>query len=335
MIDAAADFVAGTKRILLSPILHFFFTIIITVIWMGCMLCVASLDPIVVNPLIPQGRSVEWTKQTMYMALFMLFGWFWITAWIEYTSRFIAIVAAATYYFNNHRDAQDKEDGAEVCYGFKCAYVNHIGSIAFGAFIIALVRFIKFIFYQISKKLEEQAGENPAVKCAVGCAKCLLNCIEKICDYLNEAAFCYMAVTGDGFLESAWNGFLLNLKHGLEFAFANTIAKVFIFIGKLGIVATNCFTLFMLMKYVTKDMEEVKSIWPPMIIVAIVTYMAASLFLGLFDVAVMSLLTCLCVDIEQSEDGTPVYGPATFHDNYVKKVKDANAEDEKKTNEVA
>jgi hypothetical protein len=53
----------------------------------------------------PQGRTWEWKdKNVYYCALFMFFGFLWITAWIEYTSRFIVIVGAATYYFNNHRD---------------------------------------------------------------------------------------------------------------------------------------------------------------------------------------------------------------------------------------
>lgn len=119
---------------------------------------------------------------------------------------------------------------------------------------------------------------------------------------MNEAAFCYMAVTGDNFCPSAWKGFLLNLNHGLQFAFANSIAKVFILLGKLGIVAANCFTCFFIMKFITKDIASaltddegnplpvepgqestVKSIWGPIVIVGIVTYLTASLLLGLFD----------------------------------------------------
>jgi len=267
---------------------------------------------------------LEWKdKKVYYAALFMFFGFLWITAWIEYTSRFIVIVGAATYYFNNHRDNQDEEASAEIGYGFKCAYFHHMGSIAFGSFIIALIRFIKIVFYYLAKQLEKQSGDNPAVQAGVKCALCLLNCIEKICDYLNESAFCYMAVTGDHFLSSAWSGFLLNLKHGLKFMFANAIAKVFIAIGKVGIVVGNLFTLYLLMKF-RKDLDEVNSILGPMIVVGVITFLAASLFLSLFDTAVQALLTCLCVDLD-ANNGEPVYGPATFHDGYVQK---ANKEDE-------
>jgi hypothetical protein len=251
----------------------------------------------------------------------MFFGFLWITAWIEYTSRFIVIMGACTYYFNNHRDRQDEEASADIGYGFKTAYLNHMGSIAFGAFIIAVIRFIKFFLYYLAKKMEKAGGDNAAVQAAVKCAICLLNCIEKICDYLNETAFCYMAVTGDWFLTSAWRGFLLNLKHGLKFAFAQMIAKVFIFIGKIGVVVANMFTLYFLMKY-RGDWAECTNVEGPFIIVGLVSFMAGSMFLSLFDEAVQSLLVCLCIDMDAN--GEPVYGPATFHDNYVKKQSATN-----------
>jgi len=320
VIDASADYIAHNKRVILVPNLHFLFTLVFSIVWLGAFLCVVSLNTIEADALLPQGRDLQWKdKKVFYGALFMFFGFLWITAWIEYTSRFIVIVGACTYYFNNHRD-DPEEKPAEIMYGFKCAYLHHMGSIAFGAFIIALIRFIKIIFYYLAKKLEKSSGENAAVKAAVACAGCILNCIERICDYLNEAAFCYMAVTGDHFLKSAWNGFLLNLKHGLKFAFANLIAKVFIFIGKVGIVVANCFTLYFLMK-ARGDLEEVGSPWGPLIVVAVITFLAASLFLSLFEEAVMSLLTCLCVDMD-ANNGEPVFGPATFHDGYVAKAGD-------------
>ena len=56
-----------------------------------------------------------------------------------------------------------------------------------------------------------------------------------------------------------------------------------------------------------------------MILVALMTYLTASLFLSLFDKAVMALLVSLCVDLD-AHDGIPEYGPKTFHDDYVRKT---------------
>mgnify|MGYP003892675217 CR=1 FL=1 len=166
------------------------------------------------------------------------------------------------------------------------------------------------------------------MRIVVGCANCMLKCLEKICDYINKSAYAYMAVSGDSFCSSAWNGFLLNIKHTMQFGWANFLASVFIMIGKISIVVLNVFSCYMIMKYVTKDLAEISSPISPLLVVAIVSYLAASIFLGLFDEAVLGLMTCLAIDSDLN--GHPKFGPPTFHDS----LDGFNHDDEKKTNQV-
>lgn len=141
---------------------------------------------------------------------------------------------------------------------------------------------IRFLFLAISKKLSELSGENKFVNCLMSCGNCCLGCIEKICDYINTAAFAYMAISGESFCSSAWNCFLLNIKHLAKFAFANYLAKIFIVIGKLAIIALNCYTLNILIK-ADPETDESTSVIGPMIVVAISTYLTCSIFLNFFD----------------------------------------------------
>lgn len=189
VIDASADFLAGTKRILVIPGIFFLAQIICVLVWIGAMICVASMNEIKASEIIVQGKDLTWTKDTKIMAMYMLFGILWICAWFEYASTFIVMVSASTYYFNSK---PGQEDGsAEVMTGIEWAFCYHAGSIAIGAFIIALIRFIRIVFVYIAQQIEEASGDNQAVKYVVACAECVLACIEKICDYINEAAYAY------------------------------------------------------------------------------------------------------------------------------------------------
>jgi len=141
----------------------------------------------------------------------------------------------------------------------------------------------------------------------------MLRCVEKICDYINSQAYAYMAVSGDSFCTSAWNGFLLNMKHCMKFQWANFLAGAFVTLGKVGLVVLNVFTCYMIMKHVTKDVEEVSSVAAPLTVVAIASYISASIFLGMFDETALSLMTCLAIDVDLN--GEPKYGPPTFHDS--------------------
>jgi len=66
------------------------------------------------------------------------------------------------------------------------------------------------------------------------------------------------------------------------------------------------------MKYYTHDVEEVSSIFGPLSCVGVITYITASIFLGLFDHVVMALMTCLAIDMDVN-GGEPAFGPPTFH----------------------
>lgn len=135
------------------------------------------------------------------------------------------------------------------------------------------------------------------VKCVTGCAKCCLRCVEKICDYLNTSAYAMMAISGQSFCTSGWNGFLLNLKHCAKFGWSQSIAMMFIFVGKMGIVMFNLFSLYIIMTKVTKDVE-VTDYTGPMLVVGITSYISATVFLGMFDEAVLALMMSYAVDLD-------------------------------------
>jgi len=244
----------------------------------------------------------------------MVFGLFWIVAFIQYKTKFIVQVSAASYYYDSKPDETGKiiEGSASVCLGFKFAYLNHIGSLAIGAFIIGVLRLAKIIFVYAARRAEQVTGENGAAKALAKCGACYISCLEKVCDYMNESAYAYMAVAGGSYFGCAWDGFLLNIKHMLGFSFSNFLAKCLIFVGKIGITVGNVFSLLFIMGSITGDMKEVSSVWGPCVVVALWTYFTASVFLGLFDTAVMAMMTSRCIDIDV-HNGTAKFGPPTFH----------------------
>lgn len=122
--------------------------------------------------------------------------------------------SAATYYFNS--DVED-EGTAEVLLALKMTHFYHAGTIAFGSFAITLISIIRFLFTFWAKKAVLLSKENSFFNALVCCTECGLKCVETITDYLTLNAFAYIAITGDGFCAGAWKGFLLQIKHMLEF----------------------------------------------------------------------------------------------------------------------
>jgi len=82
----------------------------------------------------------------------MLFGLLWIIAFFDYSARFVILASASSYYFSS---SPSEEGTASLMYAFKIAHINHTGSIIFGSFAIAVVKFIKLIFLYFAEKARE------------------------------------------------------------------------------------------------------------------------------------------------------------------------------------
>jgi hypothetical protein len=160
VIDASADFLKKTKRIILVSVLFFAISLFSVLVWLGAQGMVLSLNHIKASDIVPQQKDIDFTDSlNKYMALYMLFGLLWIQAFLEYACRFIVMVSASTYYFNSTIEHGDDGGDADVSIGFKYALV-HSGSIALGSFIIAVVQMIRIIFHYIAQKAKEASGDN-------------------------------------------------------------------------------------------------------------------------------------------------------------------------------
>jgi len=157
---------------------------------------------------------MDWNVMTTTMMTVMCIGSFWFFLWIQYSAKFVVMCSTATYYFNSD---VDDEGRAEVFLAFKMTHINHAGTVAFGSFAITLISIITFSFTFWAKKAVLLSKQNAALNAIVCCSECGLKCVETITDYLTLNAFSYIAITGDGFCEGAWKGFLMQIKHMLEF----------------------------------------------------------------------------------------------------------------------
>lgn len=92
------------------------------------------------------------------------------------------MVSTAAYYF---RSSGTYTAPADIMLGFQFAWCKNLGSLAMASFIIALVQFIKLIFLYFAQKASDANPGNKCVEAVICVGKCLINCLEKITDYIN------------------------------------------------------------------------------------------------------------------------------------------------------
>jgi len=176
-----------------------------------------------------------------------------------------------------------------------------MGSVLFGSFVLALIWLIRAIFEYIEKKVKGN-GERPIpapVRWLLCALRCCLDCCHRFVKYVNMNAYCQVALTGEAFCIAAMNGFIVILKHSAAFIFTGGLGGFFNLVGKLTVCVLN-----MLVAWAILDLgdtgvaTDVNSPVGPLLVVFILTYVIAQLFMGMYTTCATCLLHCLFVDID-------------------------------------
>lgn len=128
-----------------------------------------------------------------------------------------------------------------------------------------------------------------------------MNCLQEYIEYLNDSAYAFMAISGNSFCSSGYNGILLQIKQSGKFIYGNYIADGFVLIGKVGLTVLNMFISWIFMKKVTGVNTHLTNPYGPLFIIGLTSYAIVYVFLGLFDEVVLAIMTCASADIELND----------------------------------
>ena len=85
---------------------------------------------------------------------FLCFAIIWFVLFLKDSSNYVIMVTAATFYFTCKPVNGVMENGrGEISTGFRWAFVNNFGSLAFGSLILSVVFIIRNTLYLILKAL--------------------------------------------------------------------------------------------------------------------------------------------------------------------------------------
>lgn len=135
------------------PFCQFFFGIAATAIFIFFALFTFSAGEInsIVVPNVPGGiaRTFVLNDNLRYSILGQLFVYFWITAFLIAIGQMINAIAVSLWYFTR----KDKKSSLKctTCKGICWCFRYHLGTLLFGAFIIAVCKIIQVILMYLQK----------------------------------------------------------------------------------------------------------------------------------------------------------------------------------------
>jgi hypothetical protein len=284
--------------------LPFVFLLIIVIwifFWAIGAIYLFSVGELVQNEKVSVVSNVEWTKETRYFFLYNFFGLLWVNAFLIGLAQFTIAASCAMWYFSFLSDTNGK---GSLLTGIKWGLTKHLGSIAFGSCIIAIVQFIRamFEYYRLQAK---KGSDNRLMKIIFKCTSYCLMCLEKCVKFISKNAYIQIALTNDNFCMAAWHAFCLILKNALRFGIVGSMGCIFLFLGKFFIAVATAFSCYAAITYWDRYGDEVSSPYFPCLVALIIGYVIGSIYLSVFSFAADTVLQCFLVDEELASAGCP------------------------------
>jgi len=191
VFKCTAAFMGGTPSVFLVPPVCISFVVLWLFVWFIIALYICSVGEPRRREDLPFLTEIVWTDNTRYVFLYSLFGYLWLNAFLFSLAAFIIAAAAAIWY---HTSTADSNGKGSVGRGFYWAFRYHLGSLAFGSFLIALIQFIRIIFEYYANKLEKANKDNKLVKILLCATRYLLDCFERCIKFLTKNAYIQVSI---------------------------------------------------------------------------------------------------------------------------------------------
>jgi len=185
-MKCTAAFIGGTPQVFLVPPLSLIFILSWLVVYVVIAAHIASVGQIKPRDDLPFLTEVVYTDETKYVGMYSLFGYLWLNAFLIGVAQFTVSAACSIWYFSCSSDSNGK---GSITRGFYWCFRYHFGSIAFGAFLIALVQFIRIIFEYYRRQMEKANKDNKAVKALLCLTSYLLDCLERFVKFISKNAY--------------------------------------------------------------------------------------------------------------------------------------------------
>jgi choline transporter-like protein 2/4/5 len=138
--------------------------------------------------------------------------------------------------------------------------------------------------------------------------KCFFWCLEKFVKFINKQAYIMIAVYGKNFCFSAMDAIFLLIRNPLLAGTVVGVCSFLLFMSKLCVTAgMGILAFFFFSGQFPKMIEYVPDLnyyFIPIVIVIVSTFVIASIFFDVYDMAVHTIFFCVLEDMER-HDGSP------------------------------
>lgn len=296
IIKEAARALAAMPILVFMPIIQTLGIVIFLVPWTIYSLYLASSGDVDVQSESINGHEVQYKVITYnmnirYAFLYLLFCWFWASQLIIAFGELVSALSISCWYFTRDKKS---EGNTTVVWSFKTALFKHFGTVAYGSLVIAIIKTIRAVITYFQKKAKKSG--NKILQYVLCLIQCCMWCLEKCMKFLNKNAYIQTAIFGYSFCKAARSAFFLIARNILRIIAVSFVGDFVLLLGKVFVPLVTVFLTYLLLAYAESD--SLSNLIPALIFTGLLSYFVTSMFVGVFGMAISTILVCYIADEE-------------------------------------
>jgi hypothetical protein len=186
-------------------------------------------------------REFHYDDKGKAMIGYYVFGIFWCMEMLTAMGHFVISYSVVMWYFT---PLPKRSIPIPVVRATFNAIYYHLGTLAFGACLIAICRFLRLLFSTLARASEGEG--NPLAALIAKILVCCVDCFKRFLEFITKNAYIDVCITSSSFCVAAKHTFDFILREGGKVALLNGACFVFEVLGAFAISMTGGYTTWML-----------------------------------------------------------------------------------------
>ncbi|XP_065560082.1 choline transporter-like protein 5 [Artemia franciscana] len=231
-----------------------------------------------------------------------LFGFFWSMCFANSLAELVLAGAFASWYwaFKKPKDIPV----FPLWESFYHAIRYHLGTLAFGSLLIAIIQFVRAMVEWLDKKLKKY-HDNWISRYLICCCKCCLWMLEKFMRFINRNAYIITAIRGTNFFSSAREAVSLIMRNLARVWVLDKVTDLMLLIGRLviciGIGIISNYVLAGGVPQLNSELPQLSYQIVPIVVIVIGSYFITGAFFGVYAMAVDTMFLSFLIDCENND----------------------------------
>ncbi|XP_046671719.1 choline transporter-like protein 1 [Homalodisca vitripennis] len=290
LFQEAGKAVSAMPLLLSTPVLTFCTLAIVVTMWLVFELWIESsgyLRKVLDSDNLYYKKDAAMKTARVYNLLAML----WFTQFCIGCQQMVIAGAVATWFFTRNKS----QLGSPIGTSFSNLVFYHLGSVALGSLLIALVQLARIVLKFLQNQLKNAQGD--VAQCIFRACQCCLYCFEKFLAYLTRNAFIEVAIYGENFCRSGQQAFKMLSNNALRVAAINSVGDFVLFLGKVFVVLTTV----LIGTKMFEHKQGLQHVWVPLAAVALFAALVSHCFITVYEMVIDTIFICFCEDCELND----------------------------------